>query len=409
MIASMNPPKIFAAEDGWRYFGSFVEGIERELSCLPQNTRGCAMRPIMLITTNANLLANTLPSLHVSGLERFWKQICRAFENAVMLTITIVVVRRTSVRHTMKTIKKYHDSHESASPLEDEGYTLDATLLPSLLHVIQCLNDIQQRIKELSQDAQSTHLMTAPIKLNLEFIEGNSILFQSLLQARVNVIQTIPLSSVDSLLIFGVPMSAQASLENDLCRYNEMKMLVCQLWKYLSRNDVALVLLVRPLVLLVRPLSNKNLDGREYVSSSCSRYPREQLFLLAYEELVQKQPHALYNESNLDFDSFQIIPDKSCQGKLPSGEEVDDTSQDNAVIVNHSSIKDAAAALHLYWHKKVEWEQGEVCPDDGGKHSRDSGMSVDNGGAVVGGVDGCVYLSLGTGERSNQVATGMFY
>jgi hypothetical protein len=108
----------------------------------------------------------------------------------------------------------------------------------------------------------------------------------------VEVVQTIPLSSVDSSLIFGVPMSARASFDTDICRYNEMKMLARQLWTYLSRNDVVLVLLVRL--------------GSE-----------EQLFLLACEDVVQKQPQALGHESKLDTDSFRIIPDKSRQGKSP--------------------------------------------------------------------------------------------
>jgi hypothetical protein len=43
----------------------------------------------------------------------------------------------------------------------------------------------------------------------------------------------------------------------------------------------------------------------------------EQLFLLACEVVVQKQPQAFDHESNLDSDSFQVIPDKSCQGKSP--------------------------------------------------------------------------------------------
>ncbi|KAL3802469.1 hypothetical protein ACHAW5_009728 [Stephanodiscus triporus] len=380
-----NPPCGFAAEDSWSYFGDLVEAIEIKLSRSPKNACSRA-RPVTLLTTDANLLADASSSSHVSGLEQFWKRIRTAFGNAVS-TITIVVVDTTSVMHTMKTIKKCRDSYESTRPFEDKGCTLHATSLPSPLHVIQCLNDIRRRIKELcqSQDVQSTHMTTTPIKLNLEFIEGNTISFLSLLQAwmkesfdqtyssfwsgvggagvqgrlsfdlpetldgvmcsisldlqytllptcihssatkalveemhlfstlsssSVEVLQTIPLSSVDSSLIFGVPMSARASLENDICRYNEMKMLARQLWTYLSRNDMALVL-------LVRPLTKEGLDGTNFASSSCSRYPREQLFLLACEEVVKRQPHALDNESNLDPESFQIIPDKSRQGKSP--------------------------------------------------------------------------------------------
>lgn len=295
-----------------------------------------------------------------------------AFDKNAVSTITIVIVETTSMMHMMKTIKTHHDSYDSASHLGDSGCTLDATSLPSRLHVMQCVTDIRRRINELdqSQYVQSTHLMTTPINLYLEFIEGNSISFQSLSQAWINesfdqtygslwsgivdggasvrgrlsfdlpetldgimcsisldlqytvlpncihspatkglveemrlfstlssssveVVQTIPLSSVDSSLIFGVPMSARASFDTDICRYNEMKMLARQLWTYLSRNDVVLVLLVRL--------------GSE-----------EQLFLLACEDVVQKQPQALGHESKLDTDSSQIIPDKSRGGKSPS-------------------------------------------------------------------------------------------
>ena len=365
-----DPPRGFAAEDGWGCFGDLVEAVERKLSHSRGNTRGRA-RPITLFTTDANLFADAESPLHVIGLERFWERIRMAFDTNAVSTITIVIVETTSMMHMMKTIKTHHDSYDSASHLGDSGCTLDATSLPSRLHVMQCVTDIRRRINELdqSQYVQSTHLMTTPINLNLEFIEGNSISFQSLSQAWMNesfdqtygslwsgivdggasvrgrlsfdlpetldgimcsisldlqytvlpncihspatkglveemrlfstlssssveVVQTIPLSSVDSSLIFGVPMSARASFDTDICRYNEMKMLARQLWTYLSRNDVVLVLLVRL--------------GSE-----------EQLFLLACEDVVQKQPQALGHESKLDTDSFRIIPDKSRQGKSP--------------------------------------------------------------------------------------------
>jgi hypothetical protein len=31
-------------------------------------------------------------------------------------------------------------------------------------------------------------------------------------------------------------------------------------------------------------------------------------------------------------------------------------------VVGHSSIEDAAAALRLYWHRSVEWEQSTGYP-----------------------------------------------
>jgi hypothetical protein len=376
----------FAAADGWGFFGDLVEAIERKLS-RPRGSQFRHARPITLFTTDANLFADTASSSHVSGLERFWKRIRVAFDVNAVSSITIVIVETTSIMHMMTThIKKHHNAYEYPSLPGDNGRALDAPSLPNRLHVMQCVNDIQRRIMELHQSPclQSNHLTMTPIKLNLEFIEGNSVSSHSLLQAWMNetfdktyaslwnginvigagvrgrlsfdlpetldgimcsisldlqytllpncihspatvrlveemllfsilpsssveVLQTIPLSSVDSSLIFGVPMSARASLEDDICRYNEMKMLTRQLWAYLSRNDVALVL-------LVRPESKNNSNGTKLDAG-------EQLLLLTCEDAVQEQSQALNQDvdtkSTLDIESLQIIPDKSRVGKSP--------------------------------------------------------------------------------------------
>lgn len=129
----------------------------------------------------------------------------------------------------------------------------------------------------------------------------------------IEVAQTIPLSSVDSSLIYGVPMSAWAGLENDISRYDEMKMLARQLWTYLSRSDVGLVLRVRT----NNSEGNSN-DGGGFAAPRS--LAEEQLFLLVCEEAVQKpQPQALDHESN-PFDpseALKAVPDKARQGKAP--------------------------------------------------------------------------------------------
>jgi len=118
----------------------------------------------------------------------------------------------------------------------------------------------------------------------------------------VEVVQTIPLSSVDSSLIYGVPMSARASLENDISRYNEMKVLARQLWVYLGRNDVALVLRAR-------------VDDKEEDDVVEGR-SEDQLFLLVCEQAVQRP-------TDVASSALNIVPDKqgsesssSCHGML---------------------------------------------------------------------------------------------
>jgi hypothetical protein len=169
--------------------------------------------------------------------------------------------------------------------------------LPETLDGIMC---------SISLDLQYTVLPSSITSLATQRLVDEMRLLSSLSSSSVEVVQTVALSSVDSSLIYGVPMSARSSLDNDIHRCSEMKMLTRQLWTYLSKNDVALVLRVR-----VRPggLTNVGYHAAD-----------EQLFLLVCEEVVQMQPQVLDHESNnLDPDAFDIVPNNNnCrQGKSP--------------------------------------------------------------------------------------------
>jgi hypothetical protein len=65
---------------------------------------------------------------------------------------------------------------------------------------------------------------------------------QRLTKSKFEVLQLVPLSCIDASLIFGVPITVCAKLENDLAQYKEMKALVGCLFQYLSEKEVALVL-----------------------------------------------------------------------------------------------------------------------------------------------------------------------
>ena len=65
---------------------------------------------------------------------------------------------------------------------------------------------------------------------------------QLLSQSTFEVLQLVPLSCIDASLIFGVPITVCAKLENDLVQYKEMKALVSCLFQYLIEKEVALLL-----------------------------------------------------------------------------------------------------------------------------------------------------------------------
>jgi len=154
---------------------------------------------------------------------------------------------------------------------------------------------------QLSLDLQYTVLPHSINSLATKELVKDMQRISMLSPSCVEVVQTIPLSSVDSSLIYGVPMSARASLENDISHYNEMKVLARQLWVYLGRNDVALVLRAR------------DVDGDEDDDNVVVEGRSEdQLFLLVCEQAVQRPTDAS--------SALNIVPDKnqssSCHGML---------------------------------------------------------------------------------------------
>ncbi len=94
----------------------------------------------------------------------------------------------------------------------------------------------------------------------------------------IKVEQLVSLSDVDGSLIYGIPLVARAGFENDLDQYNDMQILVHQLWKYLDSKDVALLL-------RCKYTDGKHLENTNH-SSRFDGYNHayEQLFLLMVED-----------------------------------------------------------------------------------------------------------------------------
>jgi len=330
----------FGAQDSWKYFGDLVEAIEDKLSNAAGNTKHSS-RPkhpcsITLFTTDTTFFAESDSASHAQGLENFWKRISPAFQSSTIAAVSIVIV---------------------GTKCDDIG---DPTQVSSddFRRSIQCINEIRRHINELSQSMNSSSEWVFDewngkplVNLQLEYIEGTNISFQTLQQkyvqgsfyetypnahgrlsfdlpetidgimcsisldlqystlthsidsnetlslvkdmkrisalpsSNVEVIQSIPLSSVDSAMIYGVPMTARAGIDDDLSRYNEMKMLVRQMWKYLSSNDIGLVLRMR----------FEGANGHDDARS----YSREEYFLLVCEQAVEK-PCVPNNDSRYD-------------------------------------------------------------------------------------------------------------
>ena len=301
---------------------------------------------------------------HIHGLEQFWKRIYSSFQTNAVSSITIMIVETTSMMQMMKNLKSYDvdnssvhcsmntssssipnrlaviqcvndirrrigemsraQDFESTTPINLHFEIMDGnsiafqTLLQSWVKesfaqtYASYEGGVQGRLSfdlpetldgtmcQLSLDLQYTVLPHSINSLATKELVEDMQRISMLSPSCVEVVQTIPLSSIDSSLIYGVPMSARASLENDISRYNEMKVLARQLWVYLGRNDVALVLRAR------------DVEDDEDVVEGRSE---DQLFLLVCEQAVQRPTDAS--------SALNIVPDKqgsdsssSCHGML---------------------------------------------------------------------------------------------
>jgi hypothetical protein len=83
---------------------------------------------------------------------------------------------------------------------------------------------------------------TMPFRLDSNVAKGLAGDLKLLSESRLEVLQLVPISLVDSSLIHGVVMGVRAGLETDLDRHNETALLVRSLFRHISLKDCALLL-----------------------------------------------------------------------------------------------------------------------------------------------------------------------
>lgn len=323
---------------------------------------------LFIFTTDSTLFSGTDPESHVAEFDRFWRCVSNSIRTDTVSSLKIVIVDTTSAARLMKTAR---DNDSLA--LNDESSN---AVLPNRLHVFQCVNKIQQRIQDLPNSALKVQLefmdgvvdfqtllqmwvresfhQTYQIETGASNVDGklrfelpetidgtmcsisldlsytilpNRIdspstvelvrdmkMLSSLSPASVEVLQAIPLQSVDSSLIYGVPMYARAGLEHDLSQYDQMKMLVRQLWKYLSRNEVALILRVRGEAEEEDEHNGPLIDSKRGGRNQCC----DQLFLLTSQVAVKKQSIQFNPESSMESSkALEVCPDRERKGEAP--------------------------------------------------------------------------------------------
>jgi hypothetical protein len=106
--------------------------------------------------------------------------------------------------------------------------------LPDTMDGTQCsvFLDVTYKILPFALDRP---VATKGFFLDLIFLSGSQL----------DIVQLVPLACIDAALLFGVPMSVRAALQEDIQQYQEMLVLVRSLFKYLQEKQVAMLLCIK--------------------------------------------------------------------------------------------------------------------------------------------------------------------
>lgn len=244
-------------------------------------------KQIVLITSDTAIFTDLRQGSHLKAFQRFRDRTKKFFSDGTLGSVQIHVMD-TGARATASFIKNNPTFEQdlstnlSRSPSEDEESSSAHLSMSHLIHafhqenrksddttnielsMIECnrirFNSIsQQWVRAVVGGSYMTFQLpetmdgTCSISLDLEYkVLPNSILSAEtnnlislafdLRKADIVVLQVIPIIDIDSSLLYGVPMVAKSGLLSDISRTNEMQILVCSLWKWLIKNDVALLL-----------------------------------------------------------------------------------------------------------------------------------------------------------------------
>lgn len=298
-------PKRLQAHDSWQLFGDLVhQAIQQDKLNRASSSTVVAPLEVTLLTNDVAFLCDTKEASHKLGLKNFWDQVRPLFRDDLLRSIDIVVAETGAVELTLQKMDQDNgnDEDEEESVHSTKNADLQRkTRIAQCLHNIQTditaraetdynemrgyddpTHPVELRLSSMenadisykrlarkwTRDIMSPPSATSPLSFSLpETIDGMQCTFsldvsykimpyrvdstaaagmladlQLLVDSDIGVLQLVPLSCIDASLMFGVPMSVRAAAESELEQYKEMKSLLGFLLRYLSDNELGLIL-----------------------------------------------------------------------------------------------------------------------------------------------------------------------
>ena len=256
---------------------------------------------------------------------------------------------------TLRTLRHHLDSLHEAELSGSLGTVKSSSTGGCLLHValemIGCSSiefgsflrrSLQKEVGKYRINFQLPETLdgsSCSIALDLEYkvfpwplmsVEASNLLrdARELTELSFDVIQVVPNAAVDAGLIYGVAMSAEAAMESDLQRYQEMQSLVRQLTRWLDVHDVSLVL-----------RGGKNSGGG-------FRY--DHYFLLIVENTVENL-NALHSKDRA------ILPGKAVLFRYAASEQLLDEGEEVSPEVQDEQQQEINRQYYEYVEKSLQF------------------------------------------------------
>ena len=242
---------------------------------------------VTIFTNNVTFFSDNHHTSHREGLDKFWNRMQNHFENRFLSSISVTIIEDEGVYSVNKcnstfsssTMKSYHALQEHLKHLHERStlqkiqnpnshssQTINIILNLVQNHHIKLTNILRKWIRQalpntnitlplpeiLQDDSQCTLILTmeyAVLPSSIRSVHTWNMIQHSkkMEQSDWEVMNVISMENVNASLIFGVSMYVKAGIMgegdgSDFEEYKEMQLLAEQLWKYMSKKDVALLL-----------------------------------------------------------------------------------------------------------------------------------------------------------------------
>ena len=317
----VHAPKRLMASDSWRNFGDLVNAITVESS---NDTSTKTPLEITIITNDVALFTDTNIDSHKRAVTRLWDRLREKFDSATISSLHIIVFQTgvdalhpssstdstmegvefsassdpLDIPHRLQVVHVAKTVHGHISDLllkeykrkdgDKQGSPMDVSFEMKDLHPIRVRSIVRDWKKGVVASSSCTGSISfdlpetvdgtqCSVKLDLSYSilpyplisSATEVLIQNLKMmknAYFEVIQLVPLDTLDLSLVYGVPLVAKAALDGDLEQFREMQKIVRELMTYLQQKDVALAL---------RCIN----DGKDLLSLSSS-HSQHQVFIV---------------------------------------------------------------------------------------------------------------------------------